>query len=292
MARQVRRWTKQWDATRDRDRPGLDALAARLAETVPATPAVGHRARRLPARQLPARPGRRPAGSRAVLDWEMSTLGDPLADLGMLFVYWPEAGEDRPATAEPGHRAARLPDPRARSPSATPQRTGPDLSDAELVRRVRLLQVRRDRRRHRRPLGGRRHGGQGHRRLRRPHRPLRGAGTRRARRRCDLTRPAGPRLRTGRRRRSRRFGESVASSTDRTRCGPAAGPGRPAPDRALVRARSGRRPLPPLIFLLVLAVAAAGVWCYVLRQDDGRTPPATAGVELRGRHRRRWSRAR
>ena len=36
-ARQVRRWTKQWDATRDRDRPGLDALAARLAETVPQT---------------------------------------------------------------------------------------------------------------------------------------------------------------------------------------------------------------------------------------------------------------
>jgi aminoglycoside phosphotransferase (APT) family kinase protein len=36
-ARQVRRWTKQWDATRDRDRPGLDALAARLAETVPST---------------------------------------------------------------------------------------------------------------------------------------------------------------------------------------------------------------------------------------------------------------
>src|SRR5687768_6022432 len=34
-ARQVRRWTKQWEATRDRDRPGLDALAARLAETVP-----------------------------------------------------------------------------------------------------------------------------------------------------------------------------------------------------------------------------------------------------------------
>ena len=40
-ARQVRRWTKQWDATRDRDRPGLDALAARLAETVPTTQRSG-----------------------------------------------------------------------------------------------------------------------------------------------------------------------------------------------------------------------------------------------------------
>jgi aminoglycoside phosphotransferase (APT) family kinase protein len=42
-----------------------------------------------------------------VLDWEMSTIGDPLADLGMMFVYWPQAGEDRPAstsavTALPG----------------------------------------------------------------------------------------------------------------------------------------------------------------------------------------------
>ena len=63
-ARQVRRWTKQWDATRDRDRPGLDALAARLAETVPDDAAVEHRPRRLPAGQLPARPRRRRAASR------------------------------------------------------------------------------------------------------------------------------------------------------------------------------------------------------------------------------------
>ncbi|MGY1593261.1 phosphotransferase family protein [Geodermatophilus sp. SYSU D00708] len=93
MTRQVRRWTKQWDATRDRDRPGLDALAARLAETVPATQrhAVVHGDYRLDNCLLdPDTPGR----IRAVLDWEMSTLGDPLADLGMLFVYWPQAGEE------------------------------------------------------------------------------------------------------------------------------------------------------------------------------------------------------
>jgi aminoglycoside phosphotransferase (APT) family kinase protein len=99
MARQVRRWTKQWDATRDRDRPGLDALAARLAETVPDTQRSGivHGDYRLDNCLLdPERPG----GIRAVLDWEMSTLGDPLADLGMLFVYWPQAGEDRPAATQ------------------------------------------------------------------------------------------------------------------------------------------------------------------------------------------------
>lgn len=41
-------------------------------------------------------------------------------------------------------------------------------------------------------------------------------------------------------------------------------------DRPPVRARSGRRPLPPLIFLLVLAIAAAAVWWNVIRQDDAR----------------------
>jgi aminoglycoside phosphotransferase (APT) family kinase protein len=106
MSRQVRRWAKQWDATRDRDRPGLDALAARLAETVPQTQrsSVVHGDYRLDNCLLdPEAPGR----IRAVLDWEMSTLGDPLADLGMLLVYWGQEGEQPPAsqstiTALPG----------------------------------------------------------------------------------------------------------------------------------------------------------------------------------------------
>jgi aminoglycoside phosphotransferase (APT) family kinase protein len=96
----VRRWTKQWDATRDTDRPNLDALAARLAETVPVTQRSGitHGDYRLDNCLLdPDVRGR----IRAVLDWEMSTLGDPLTDLGMLFVYWPQAGEEQSATLSP-----------------------------------------------------------------------------------------------------------------------------------------------------------------------------------------------
>ena len=56
----------------------------------------------------------------AVLDWELCTLGDPLADVGLLMVYWPDASEDAdrrsasPPTSRPGSRAARS------SPSATP----------------------------------------------------------------------------------------------------------------------------------------------------------------------------
>jgi hypothetical protein len=47
-------------------------------------------------------------------------------------------------------------------------------------------------------------------------------------------------------------------------------------ERPPVRARSGRRPLPPLIFLLVLAVAAIGVWWNVARQDDARNAKQAA----------------
>ena len=48
------------------------------------------------------------------------------------------------------------------------------------------------------------------------------------------------------------------------------------PERPPVRARSGRRPIPPLIFLLVLALAALGVWWNVLRQDAERREDAAA----------------
>jgi aminoglycoside phosphotransferase (APT) family kinase protein len=126
-ARQVRRWTKQWEATRDRDRPGLDALAARLAETVPATQrsSIVHGDYRLDNCLLdPAAPGR----IKAVLDWEMSTLGDPLTDIGMMFVYWPEAGEERASTLSPATTLPGFPT-RREVAERYAQRTGTDLSD-------------------------------------------------------------------------------------------------------------------------------------------------------------------
>jgi hypothetical protein len=46
--------------------------------------------------------------------------------------------------------------------------------------------------------------------------------------------------------------------------------------RPPVRARSGRRPLPPLIFLLVLAVGAGAVWWNVFRQDEARSADQAA----------------
>lgn len=94
MERQVRRWSKQWEATRTTELPGLDALAADLTTRVPAhsDSTIVHGDYRLDNTILdPADVGR----IAAVLDWEMSTLGDPLADLGLLLTYWRDAADQQ-----------------------------------------------------------------------------------------------------------------------------------------------------------------------------------------------------
>jgi aminoglycoside phosphotransferase (APT) family kinase protein len=90
LARQVRRWSTQLAASRSRDLPGIERLAEQLAARVPASPApaIVHGDYRLD--NVLVDRGR----ITAVLDWEMSTLGDPLTDLGLLLVYWDRlAGE-------------------------------------------------------------------------------------------------------------------------------------------------------------------------------------------------------
>ncbi|MCW2615424.1 MAG: aminoglycoside phosphotransferase [Frankiales bacterium] len=92
LERQVRRWTTQWDATRIEGHEDLDQLATDLAADVPTTQrhTVVHGDYRLDNTILhPTDPGR----VAAVLDWEMSTLGDPLADLGILLGYWSQADD-------------------------------------------------------------------------------------------------------------------------------------------------------------------------------------------------------
>ena len=95
LARQVRRWLKQWDATRLEGYERLDALGSDLAAALPVTQrsTVVHGDYRLDNTVLhPTEPGH----IAAVLDWEMSTLGDPLADLGILLGYWSQADDDGP----------------------------------------------------------------------------------------------------------------------------------------------------------------------------------------------------
>ena len=93
LDRQLARWQGQWEATR---LDGHDALTTLHAELTAATPtsnraALVHGDYRLDNAMLhPNNPGE----IAAVLDWEMATLGDPLADLGLLLVYWTQADDD------------------------------------------------------------------------------------------------------------------------------------------------------------------------------------------------------
>ena len=88
LVRQVARWMRQLDGSRSRELPALDRLAERMRDTVPDAggSAVVHGDFRLDNTLIALDAG----GTRvaAVLDWEMSTLGDPLTDLGLFGVYW------------------------------------------------------------------------------------------------------------------------------------------------------------------------------------------------------------
>ncbi|AVT37648.1 phosphotransferase family protein [Plantactinospora sp. BB1] len=123
LARQVRRWGGQLDRSRSRPLPGIDELRRRLAATAPDGLNAGrivhgdYRLDNLIADCGPApdETARGPAVTiRAVLDWEMATLGDPLADLGLLLTYWDVLG-DSDATA--GNPVADGLGPRAGFPS-------------------------------------------------------------------------------------------------------------------------------------------------------------------------------
>ncbi|CAM5736359.1 Acyl-CoA dehydrogenase OS=Streptomyces microflavus OX=1919 GN=Smic_13390 PE=4 SV=1 [Streptomyces microflavus] len=84
LDRQLRRWGKQLDASRNRELAGIDELHASLGRELPSSPAptVVHGDYRLD--NVLLGPDDR---INAVLDWEMSTLGDPLTDLGLLVMY-------------------------------------------------------------------------------------------------------------------------------------------------------------------------------------------------------------
>jgi len=123
-ARQLRRWRGQWDRSRTREAPGIDRLADLLEAVIPEQ------------RELSLVHGdyhllnviASPAGDeiRAVLDWELCTLGDPLADLGSLLAYWPEAA-DLGAGPFPIPLLAGFPS-RADLAQAYAEETGRDLS--------------------------------------------------------------------------------------------------------------------------------------------------------------------
>ncbi len=93
MQRQVSGWTERWERSKTREVPLAQTLSTWLAEHLPPSPppVLLHNDWRLDNMMVAADdPGR----AVAVFDWDMCTLGDPLADVGTLLTSWFEAGED------------------------------------------------------------------------------------------------------------------------------------------------------------------------------------------------------
>ena len=111
-SRQLRRWTRQWHDSKTRELPVIEEVAERLAAGMPEEreSVLVHGDYRLDNAVLA------PDGEvRAVLDWELCTVGDPLADVGLAIAYWDELGAAagrggalfrEPVTAVPGFPSA------------------------------------------------------------------------------------------------------------------------------------------------------------------------------------------
>ena len=86
IERQLRRWSSQWEHSKTRELPAIDEVARRLGERMPTQRgvAIAHGDYRFGNCLTDVGTGR----ISAVLDWELCTLGDPLADVGYLGVYW------------------------------------------------------------------------------------------------------------------------------------------------------------------------------------------------------------
>ncbi|MEV4670831.1 phosphotransferase family protein [Actinomadura sp. NPDC049382] len=89
--RQLQRWSSQWERSKTRELPKLERLTERLMDAVPPQREVALLHGDFHLRNVIA--SQENGDIAAVLDWELWTLGDPMADLGTLLAYWPERGE-------------------------------------------------------------------------------------------------------------------------------------------------------------------------------------------------------
>jgi len=95
VRRQVTGWYERWQRAKTREMPVMDELAQRLVDRVPRSSAVAvlHNDWKLDNTMYDAHD---PGKIVAVFDWDMTTLGDPLVDLGTLLGYWAEPGDEVP----------------------------------------------------------------------------------------------------------------------------------------------------------------------------------------------------
>lgn len=97
--RQLKRWRRQFEDSKTRELPLVAELAERLEKNLPEQQEVTLVHGDFHLMNAITDPG--DGSVRAILDWELSTLGDPLADLGGLLAYWPQAGDEVPPSPTP-----------------------------------------------------------------------------------------------------------------------------------------------------------------------------------------------
>ena len=129
LERQVRRWTGQLEKSRQRPLPDLDAVTAWLTAHMPVSgPAtIVHGDFRIDnAMYASDRPE-----VIAILDWEMATIGDPLADVGYLLSFWREQGDPEPGFTSDSWRVMEQPGFPSRKEIAAyyAERTGRSIGD-------------------------------------------------------------------------------------------------------------------------------------------------------------------
>ncbi|HEV7615370.1 MAG TPA: phosphotransferase family protein [Solirubrobacterales bacterium] len=127
VARQLHRWQGQWEKSKTRELPAIDSLHERLSARIPGQgPAtIVHGDYRLDNMILTDR-----GEVAAVVDWELCTLGDPMADVGLLMAYWPDREQAEVALGQPANLAPGFPT-REEVAARYAEHSGRDLSDLD-----------------------------------------------------------------------------------------------------------------------------------------------------------------
>tara|TARA_Y100000590_G_C15646488_1_gene987077 strand:- start:917 stop:1636 length:720 start_codon:yes stop_codon:yes gene_type:complete len=100
--RQVRGWKKRWDLVSDERYDAImDEIHRKLSDSIPTPQRVSFVHNDLKLDNCMFRPDN-PDEVEAIFDWDMTTLGDPLIDLGTLLNYWPDPDDD-PEVTRGGH---------------------------------------------------------------------------------------------------------------------------------------------------------------------------------------------
>jgi aminoglycoside phosphotransferase (APT) family kinase protein len=128
VERTLRRWRSQWEKSKSREIPLIEEVADRLGADIPAAgPArIVHGDYRLDNTIVDPDDGT----VQTVLDWELCTLGDPLADLGQLLMYWAEPDDEFSALFWAPTRAPGFPG-RKDVTARYAARSGQDLSELD-----------------------------------------------------------------------------------------------------------------------------------------------------------------